>query len=39
MFVKKLSGMVISIAAAKIGLEGGTAAPQHLTSEELPTAA
>jgi hypothetical protein len=39
MFVKKLSGMALNIAAAKISLEGGSAAAPHLTPEELPTAA
>ena len=39
MFVKKLSGMALNISAAKISLEGGSAATTHLTSEELPTAA
>jgi len=38
-FVKSLSETLVNVAAAKIGLEGGTAAAHHITPEELPTAA
>ena len=40
LFVKHLSGMVLNMAAAKIGLEGGTvAAPALVRGEEMPTRA
>ncbi|HSE50146.1 MAG TPA: halocarboxylic acid dehydrogenase DehI family protein [Terriglobales bacterium] len=40
LFVKHLSGMVLNIAAAKIGLEGGTvAAPALVRGEEMPSRA
>lgn len=40
LFVKHLSGLVLNIAAAKIGLEGGTAAaPATLHREEMPSRA
>lgn len=39
MFVKNLGAMVLNISTAKIGLEGGSTAEQHLTPEELPIAA
>jgi len=39
LFVKNLSGMTLNIAAAKIGLEGGSAAAPQLFPQELPTAA
>jgi len=39
MFLRNLSGMVVNIAAAKIGLEGGSDATQQLTPEQMPTAA
>ena len=40
LFVKHLSGMVLNIAAAKIGLEGGTvAAPQLARGDEMPSRA
>jgi len=39
MFVKNLSETLVNVAAAKIGLEGGTTAAHQLTPEELPIAA